>query len=92
MHRKGCFVATLTYGDEDAVEVRFLRAFRDEVLKKSWLGRRFVHIYYSLGPYAARLVEEVPGAKLVARRVLDRIVETIEASTTLRREQHRRRQ
>ena len=92
MHRKGCFVASSTYGDEDAVEVRFLRAFRDEVLKKSRLGRFLVHVYYLLGPYAARVVEEVPGAKFVARSLLDRVVEKIETSTSLRRERHRRRE
>ena len=31
LHRSGCFVATVTNRDEDLVEVRFLRAFRDRV-------------------------------------------------------------
>ena len=46
LHRSGCFVATLTYGDEDIVEVKFLRAFRDEVLSKSTSGRIFIFLYY----------------------------------------------
>ena len=91
LHRSGCFVATVTYGDEDIVEVRFLRAFRDEVLCKSISGRGLIWVYYQLGPYAARVVELMPYLKKPCRRMLDRIVESIEMRTHLKRSKFRHR-
>lgn len=85
LHRSGCFVATVTYGDEDFVEVQFLRAFRDDVLSKSTAGNLFIWTYYHLGPYVARIVEIIPPLKILCRRVLDQIIERIEATTHLKR-------
>ena len=85
LHRSGCFVATVTYGDEDIVEVRFLRAFRDEVLCESVGGRILIWMYYRLGLHIARVVELFPPLRGLCRRALDEIVERIEASTHLKR-------
>jgi hypothetical protein len=85
LHRSGCFVASATYGDEDFVEVQFLRAFRDKILSRYKLGRFFVWAYYYLGPSAAHIVERVPILKRIARRILDRVVVAIERRTSLRR-------
>ena len=82
-------MATVTYGDEDIVEVRFLRAFRDEVLSKSMGGRMFVWVYYRLGSYAARVVEVLPFLRGLCRRTLDVIVQRIEATTHLKRKNFR---
>jgi hypothetical protein len=83
--RKGCFVATAVYGDEDFVEVQFLRAFRDTILSCSSAGRVFIWLYYHVGPYAALVVEKVPMFRRVARLVLDAAVATIERGSGLRR-------
>ncbi|MBN1916979.1 MAG: zinc-ribbon domain-containing protein [Verrucomicrobia bacterium] len=85
LHRSGCLVATVTYGDEDMIEVRFLRAFRDEVLCKSMGGRLLAWTYYHVGSHVAHLVELVPPLRALCRRILDRIIETIEATTDLKR-------
>lgn len=85
LHRSGCFVATVTYGDEDFVEVQFLRSFRDEVLSRSLLGRFFIRVYYQVGPYVARVVELSPTLRVLSRSVLDKIVENIETRTHLSR-------
>lgn len=85
LHRSGCFVATVTYGDEDIVEVLFLRAFRDEVLSESQVGRILIWTYYHLGPHVARVVELFPLLRAQCRRALDRIVEHIEATSHLNR-------
>jgi len=45
-----CFIATAVYGDPCCVEVRALRAFRDEQLLKNYFGSIFVKIYYKLSP------------------------------------------
>jgi hypothetical protein len=89
IYRKGCFVATTTYGDEDIVEVRFLRAFRDEILQEAGAGRVLIKAYYRWGPLAAQWVEAVPGLKRVARWSLDRVISGIEAFTELRRDRFR---
>jgi hypothetical protein len=90
LRRSGCFVATVTYGDEDIVEVQFLRAFRDEVLSKSQVGRILIWTYYRLGPDIARVVELFPPLKDKCRQALDRIVERIEATTHLKRSAFRK--
>lgn len=48
--KEGCYIATAVYGSYDAPEVRVLRRFRDEKLKKTVLGRAFVRAYYRLSP------------------------------------------
>jgi hypothetical protein len=89
LFRRGCFVATATYGDEDLAEVKFLRAFRDEILLTNHLGRAFVWAYYRLSPYLALFVEKVPLLRKVFRAALDWVVLRIEISTHLNREQFR---
>jgi hypothetical protein len=89
LHRSGCFVATVTYGDEDIVEVRFLRAFRDEVLCKSLRGRMLIWSYYHIGSYVARIVELLPFLRNLCRPILDGIVDRIEATTHLKRSSFR---
>ena len=84
MHRSGCFVATATYGDEDAIEVRFLRLFRDRVLTQQRGGRLLIWLYYHFAPYPAWVVERTPPLKRCARWCLDRIVLWIERRTSLR--------
>lgn len=89
LHRSGCFVATATYGDEDMVEVRFLRAFRDEILARSAVGRTITRLYYRASPYIARAVERMPILRPPCRGTLDAIVATIERRTHLKRHSFR---
>jgi NAD+ synthase len=42
-----CFVASCVYGSINHPKVEKLRRFRDEVLSKWWLGRKFIASYYS---------------------------------------------
>ncbi|WP_326491676.1 CFI-box-CTERM domain-containing protein [Myxococcus stipitatus] len=71
-----CFVATVAFG-EGAPELVAFRAYRDEVLGKSLLGRGFIRGYYRWGPDVARWVERRPvarsGVRWVLRRVHDRL-------------------
>jgi hypothetical protein len=84
LYTAGCFVATATYGDENVVEVRFLRAFRDEVLSKSRFGKCFIWFYYKISPYLARVVEILSPIRWLSRRGLDVVVMMIEKVTHLR--------
>jgi hypothetical protein len=86
IHRRGCFIATATYSNDDAVEVRFLRAYRDLYLKKSVCGRALIWFYYNIAPYIAYFVDRISFLKRISRTCLDRIVARIERKTVLRRE------
>lgn len=89
LHRSGCFVATITYGDENFVEVVVLRAFRDEILSQSRVGRATIWSYYNVAPFAAKCVEIVPFAKPICRVILDCIIIAIEKRTSLKRDSYR---
>lgn len=58
-----CFIATAAFDYPGAPEVLVLRAFRDDVLSKSKLGRRFIVIYYRYSPFVAAWLTAHPTAK-----------------------------
>lgn len=69
-----CFIATAVYQDAMAPEVVTLRHFRDTVLKRYVLGRTFVRAYYSVGPWAALVVNKAPVLRTPFRKTLDWMV------------------
>lgn len=54
--KEGCFVVTATFGNEDAAPVLLLKAFRDDVLKRTQAGHSFIDWYYHHAPRAAALI------------------------------------
>ncbi len=70
----GCYIATAVYGSYDAPEVLTLRAFRDQVLQKHWLGMCFIKAYYFLSPPIARRLKDARRINGLVRAVLDRFV------------------
>ena len=73
-----CFVATAVYGDFNDPQVCKLRRYRDETLAASWLGLRFIELYYRFGPYLAKFVERVPVLKRPVRMLIDNFLERYE--------------
>lgn len=65
----GCFVATAAYGDHDAPEVIFLRAFRDESLNRSVIGRAFVRAYYAISPPLAAVIAQSGSLRGIVRKL-----------------------
>jgi hypothetical protein len=63
-----CFIATATYQDVDAFEVRALCEFRDQVLSNYTLGKTFIRTYYFFSPSIAALVERSPQMQSFLRK------------------------
>lgn len=72
-----CFVATAAYQDEHHPDVNYLRAFRDETLSKSRLGRSFIEWYWRTGPRLAKFVEGKPVIRSLAKFSIGVIVKLI---------------
>ncbi|MBQ4401483.1 MAG: hypothetical protein II832_04905, partial [Synergistaceae bacterium] len=75
--KSGCYVATCVYGTYDCPQLWVLRRFRDDILERSWFGRRFITLYYAISP---TLVKLFGGRKTITahwRRMLDPLVERL---------------
>jgi len=85
----GCFIATAAFGTPMAQEVRYLRAFRDQYLLSTNVGREFVRLYYKFSPALADYLREHDGLRTLARDALAPLValsKTIVSSQTLETE------
>ena len=84
---EGCFIATAAYGTSTAAEIDTLRAFRDEVLLESGLGRQLVDFYYKVSPPVADFISEHEELRTLVREVLvDPVVWAVEAMEALWRD------
>jgi hypothetical protein len=72
-----CFIATAAFG-ENAPETDALRAFRDETLAGSPVGRFLIAFYYRVSPVIARLVEPSPLLRLLSQVILRRLIAMLE--------------
>ena len=70
----GCFIATAAYGSSLHPHVQVLRLFRDEIMMRTALGRKFVMTYYRVSPYAAEWIQKRGWAKWVVRLMLGPVV------------------
>ncbi|HKP69077.1 MAG TPA: CFI-box-CTERM domain-containing protein, partial [Pyrinomonadaceae bacterium] len=68
---KPCFIATAVHG-ADSPEVRLLRSFRDDDLKKFFAGRKFVSFYETVSPPIANYIVDKPHWKAIARALVVR--------------------
>lgn len=68
-----CFIATAAFSGHEAVEVKILCAFRDQILIKSFLGRIFIQTYYFISPSIARKLDIFPSVKSPIRYILRKI-------------------
>ena len=51
-----------------------LRRYRDEILAKTWYGRTFIHLYYSISPHLVNTLGKIKIFRLVWKVLLDKIV------------------
>lgn len=76
--RPRCFVATSAFESPLAVEVQRLRYWRDQRLRKSRAGRRFIHAYYAVSPSLARFLDKHAALKPLMRAVLRLVIKCID--------------
>jgi len=72
--QKKCIIATVTFGSEVSPEVNFLRNFRNNLILKTFSGRRFYvafdAFYYSWSTPVAMYIEEHPYLKNIVKPIL----------------------
>jgi len=75
----GCYVATAIYGSYDCPQVWTLRRYRDNYLSKSWYGRSFIHMYYTISPTIVKWFGETIWFKNMWKGKLDKMVSDLQA-------------
>lgn len=65
---QACFFFTAGFGEEHPV-VNYFQAWRDNTLKKTWLGRRFIDFYYDVAPQYTPFILERPWLQKVIRGI-----------------------
>lgn len=72
--KKGCIIATATYGSELSPEVQFLRGFRDQKVVSTFAGSHFMKAfnnwYYSFSPSVAGFIAGQLVIKTIMKGVL----------------------
>ena len=53
----GCFIASLCFG-ENSWQVKIFKEFRDKILIKNLIGKKFVNFYYNHSPKFAKFLKE----------------------------------
>jgi len=74
---KGCYIATMAYGDYDHPQVMELRRFRDGFLSKTIVGRRFIKFYYKYSPSLVEKLKNKQSINLIIRKGLDQFIKAI---------------
>ena len=75
--KKGCYVATCIYGSYDCPEVWTLRRFRDQVLDKSFIGQKFIYLYYKISPTLVKHLGNTSWFQFIGRRTLNILVKKL---------------
>jgi hypothetical protein len=68
-----CFIATATFGTPYAPEVNRYRRFRDEYLRKTFLGTAFICAYYYVAPSLAKVIRNNPKLKKMMAMLLTKL-------------------
>lgn len=75
--KNGCYIATAVYGSYDCPEVWVLRRYRDRVLRETWYGNLFVHVYYAISPTIVKYFSKNMVFKHFVRKRLDKMVSNL---------------
>lgn len=73
-NKKGCYIATVCYGDCNAPQVLAFKQYRDNFLMKRKFGQNIIKIYYKVSPYLAnKLKKHIILNHMVRKLILDPI-------------------
>ena len=70
----GCFIATACFGNYNHPFVRILREFRDRILLKNSIGKKFVKWYYAHSPKYAQIIRNNLILKILTQILLIPVV------------------
>lgn len=65
-----CFIASAAFDSHSCPEVQVLCTFRDQILKNSTLGRKFIYFYYQVSPKIADQLDRYEFCKRPVRKFL----------------------
>lgn len=72
--KSSCYIATMAYGDYEHPQVIVLRKFRDSVLKKYFIGKLFVNLYYFISPKIVLVLKNNNTINRIIRKILDKLI------------------
>jgi len=75
--KSGCYIATCVYGSYDCPQVWTLRRFRDSVLVKTWYGKLFILLYYTISPKIVKTFGNTEWFKKLWIGLLNKIVNSL---------------
>lgn len=75
--RTTCYIATVCYSNPNSNKVIAFRRYRDTVLKRYWLGRKFIDLYYKYSPLISEKLYGKSYLRASIRLVLDAIYRLI---------------
>jgi len=75
--RTRCFVATSAFNAPASMEVLILRAYRDQILKQTFLGRKFILFYYKVSPKFASFLDHQTWLKPAVRALLRVVIKCV---------------
>ncbi len=74
---KGCYIATMAYGDFEHPQVIVLRRYRDDILLNSVIGRVLVKLYYLISPKIVLVIKNHSTTNSFIRKTLDKLIKNI---------------
>ncbi|MGZ3787786.1 MAG: CFI-box-CTERM domain-containing protein [Bacteriovorax sp.] len=66
LKKQACYILTAGFGEEHYV-TNYFRSYRDRVLAKNWLGRKFIKFYYGTAPHYAAIIYKSESLRFVVR-------------------------
>jgi len=86
VEKKGCIIATATYGSELSPEVQFLRGFRDDTALNTFAGSSFMTVfntwYYSFSPEVALVIAANDALRCIMKILLYPLIGILHITTT----------
>lgn len=68
LKKQACYILTAGFGEEHYI-TNYFRSYRDHVLAYSWLGKKFIKIYYRTAPHYALIIYQSEWMRFVVRSI-----------------------